>query len=491
VSKANLIFPNQLFKDFHLPRNADTFLVEENLFFIHFTFHKQKIAFHRATMKFYEAYLIEKKIPVKYIEATASNSDVRNLISYLSTQHVTHLNVYYTEDDWLNKRIVSSCKKHNILINWFDNPLFINTKEDLKKHFKVENKKFHQTTFYKSQRKKLNILLDNNGNPIGGKWTFDTENRKKYPSKLTPPKTEFIANENYSKAVKYVEKNFPDNPGNIHQDNSYPTNFSEADSWFDKFLIDKFQDFGAYEDAIIKEEVFLNHSVISPLINVGLLDPIIVIDKALAFGKINNIPLNSIEGFIRQIIGWREFIRGIYSIKGSQQRTTNFWNFNRDIPASFYDGTTGIDPIDDTIRKVLNTGYCHHIERLMILSNFMMLCEFNPNSVYRWFMELFIDSYDWVMVPNVYGMSLYADGGLMTTKPYISSSNYIMKMSDYKKGPWQDIWDGLFWRFMNKHRDFFLKNPRMGMLIRTFDKMDETKRNTLIQNGNDFINKLN
>ena len=181
---------------------------------------------------------------------------------------------------------------------------------------------------------------------------------------------------------------------------------------------------------------------------------------------------------------------GIYTIKGSQQRTTNFWNFNSEIPASFYDGTTGIDPIDDTIKKVLKTGYCHHIERLMILSNFMMLCEFNPNSVYRWFMELFIDAYDWVMVPNVYGMSLYADGGLMTTKPYISSSNYIIKMSNYKKGPWQEIWDGLFWRFMNKHRTFFLKNPRMGMLIRTFDKMPEAKRTQHIENGNNFIKKL-
>ena len=227
------------------------------------------------------------------------------------------------------------------------------------------------------------------------------------------------------------------------------------------------------------------------MLNIGLLDPVSVLDKALNFGEKHNIPINSIEGFIRQLIGWREFIRGIYKCKGTKQRTTNFWNFKREIPASFYDGTTGIDPLDDTIKKVLKTGYCHHIERLMIISNFMMLCEFNPDSVHRWFMELFIDAYDWVMVPNVYGMSLYADGGLMTTKPYISSSNYIIKMSNYKKGDWQEIWDGLFWRFMNKHRDFFLKNPRMGMLIRTFDKMDQTKRNNLINNGNDFINKLN
>ncbi|MFZ1572803.1 MAG: FAD-binding domain-containing protein [Candidatus Kapaibacterium sp.] len=147
----------------------------------------------------------------------------------------------------------------------------------------------------------------------------------------------------------------------------------------------------------------------------------------------NDVGLNSIEGFIRQIIGWREFIRGVYVFKGTQERSRNFWNFKNKIPTSFYTGTTGIEPIDNTIKKLIATGYCHHIERLMILGNFMLLCEFDPNEVYKWFMELFIDSYDWVMVPNVYGMSQFADGGLMATKPYISGSSYVLKMSNFKK----------------------------------------------------------
>ena len=196
------------------------------------------------------------------------------------------------------------------------------------------------------------------------------------------------------------------------------------------------------------------------------------------------------EGFIRQIIGWREFIRGIYVTKGSQERTTNFWNFNKKIPDSFYTGTTGIVPIDQTIKKVNETGYCHHIERLMVLGNFMVLCEFDPDEVYRWFMEMFIDSYDWVMVPNVYGMSQYSDGGLMSTKPYISGSNYLFKMSDYKKGGWEIIWDGLFWRFMDNHRDFFIKNPRMRMLVSTFDKMEGEKKNKLLSAAEIFLDKL-
>ena len=224
--------------------------------------------------------------------------------------------------------------------------------------------------------------------------------------------------------------------------------------------------------------------------NAGLISPRELINKSLLFAKNNEIPLNSLEGFIRQIMGWREFIRGMYVCKGSYSRTQNFWGFERKIPKSFYDGTTGIEPVDDTIKKVLATGYCHHIERLMVLGNFMLLCEFDPDEVYRWFMELFIDAYDWVMVPNVYGMSQFADGGLMSTKPYISSSNYILKMSNYKKGDWCKIWDALFWNFMDKQREFFLKNPRMRMLISSFDKMDISKRETHLITADNFLTNL-
>ena len=160
------------------------------------------------------------------------------------------------------------------------------------------------------------------------------------------------------------------------------------------------------------------------------------------------------------------------------------------MPAAFYTATTGIEPVDDAIRTVLQTGYCHHIERLMVLGNFMLLCEIDPDEVYRWFMELFIDAYDWVMVPNVYGMSQFADGGLMSTKPYISSSNYILKMSNYSKGDWQATWDGLFWRFMHTHRDFFLKNPRLSMLVRTFDKMTPQKQNAHLQRAEAYLAQL-
>jgi deoxyribodipyrimidine photolyase-related protein len=163
----------------------------------------------------------------------------------------------------------------------------------------------------------------------------------------------------------------------------------------------------------------------------------------------------------------------VYRTLGVAQRTRNYWSHSRGIPASFYDGTTGIEPVDHTIRAVLRNGYCHHIERLMILGNFMLLCEFHPDAIYQWFMEMFVDAYDWVMVPNVYGMSQHADGGMITTKPYISGSSYVLKMSDFKKGPWCELWDSLYWRFIDKHRSYFESNPRMKVMTGQLDRMGE------------------
>ena len=226
------------------------------------------------------------------------------------------------------------------------------------------------------------------------------------------------------------------------------------------------------------------------MLNTGLITPLSIIDKTLEFSNKNDIPINSLEGFIRQIIGWREFIRGMYIAKGSFSRTENFWSFKRKIPSSFYTGDTGIDPVDDSIKKTIKYGYSHHIERLMVLGNFMLLCEFDPDEVYKWFMELFIDAYDWVMVPNVYGMSQFSDGGTFATKPYISSSNYIKKMSNYKNGEWTEIWDGLYWNFINNQSDFFSSNPRLSMMCHLFNRMKPETKEKHIQNAKNFLLKL-
>ncbi len=477
MKSISIVFPHQLFKDHPaLQNDRSVFLVEEWLFFRQYHFHQQKLILHRSGMKAYEAFLKEENYDVEYIETRDERNDVRHLISFLAKQNIDEIYIADVADNWLLKRIVSSCKKHNIKLTVHSSPSFLNAMEKVDGFFSQKNTYF-QTDFYIHQRKQRNILLDKNGKPVGGKWSFDADNRMKFPKKEIAPAVHFPKENKYTAEAKgYVQKYFPVNYGSADAPHFFATTFEEAKECLNDFLTNRFDKFGVYEDAIVAGENVLHHSVLTPMLNTGLLTPDQVLDAVLNHAERHNVPLNSLEGFIRQIVGWREFIRIVYEREGSKQRTTNYWNFKRKIPKSFWTGTTGIAPIDITIRKVLKTGYCHHIERLMVLGNFMLLCEFDPNEVYRWFMEMFIDAYDWVMVPNVYGMTQFADGGLMTTKPYISGSNYLGKMSDYEKGEWQQVWDGLFWRFMHVHRQFFLQNPRLGMLVRTFDKMKEEKR---------------
>lgn len=489
MKEAVVIFPNQLFENIDfIPKGAVVFLVEEYLFFKQYPFHKQKLVFHRASMRCYADFLESLGFTVKYIDSISKDCDVRVLLQNTIKPEFEKIYIIDPTDNWLEKRIKKNLK--NIDVVWIETPLFINKKDDLNFFFKTTKKKFFQTSFYKSERKRLKILIEND-EPIGGKWTFDTENRKKYPKNKKAPRIQFPDETNYYREAKeYVIKYFPKNYGTVTQTPNYPINFSQARDWFLQFLDFRFHEFGDYEDAVVKDEHYLNHSLLSPLLNVGLLSIHNVINETLEYANENNIPVNSVEGFIRQLIGWREFIRGVYEVKGTEERTKNFWKHDRKIPKSFYEGTTGIEPIDNTIKKLLKTGYSHHIERLMLLGNFMNLCEFDPDAVYQWFMEMYIDAYDWVMVPNVYGMTLFADGGLMSTKPYISSSNYIKKMSDYKNGKWQEIWDGLFWNFMDKNKDFFKSNPRLGMLLNNLDKMSVEKKENHLKNAQQFLEKL-
>lgn len=491
MSVVTLVFPHQLFeKHPALSPDRPVYLIEEYLFFSQYNFHKQKLAFHRASMKAYQEFLEHQGFMITYLEAREKTADVRQLLPYLKKKGVSEIHYADVTDFLLSRRLVTQTDRLNIKHVTYDSPLFILSNEQVRDYF-FNKKRFLQSDFYIRQRKTLNILVDKHLQPDGAKWTFDAENRLRYPKGKTPPAVAFPkSNQHGNEAIKYVEKYFPDNYGTIITSFNYPTTYAESRTWLKQFLQHRFSEFGAYEDALVKDEHILHHSLLTPMLNSGLLTPREIIRETIAYARKHQVPINSTEGFIRQILGWREFIRGVYEAKGTQERTTSFWKFKRRLPSSFWDGTTGIPPVDITIKKVLATGYCHHIERLMVLGNFMLLCEFDPDDVYRWFMELFIDAYDWVMVPNVYGMSQFADGGLLATKPYISGSNYLMKMSDYEKGDWQITWDGLFWRFMHTHRDFFLSNPRLSMLVRTFDKMPKEKQQGHLRAANDFLNKL-
>lgn len=501
MRSVSLVFPHQLFHAHPaLELGRTVFLVEEDLFFNQFFFHKQKILLHRASMKSHEEDLKKRGFQVRYIEAREEESAVSVLVERLYGQGVQEIHLCRPCDYLLERRLVRSARRHEIALHWYEGPDFL-VPSDWSSEWAKDRKHFHQTDFYVLQRKRLDLMLDGQKKPLGGKWTFDTENRKKPGKDFRPPKLpELCEDRLIEEARQYVERHFAHCPGRL-PDSARPIYWGwtreQALMLLDDFVEKRLEKFGDYEDAMLRGEHFLCHSVLSPMINIGLLSPADVIAAVTGHPTARSLPINSVEGFVRQVVGWREFIAVVYRSAGCRQRTTNFWGFQRKIPAGFYDGTTGIAPVDEVVRKVLATGYAHHIERLMVLGNFFLLCEFDPDEVYRWFMELFIDAYDWVMVPNVYGMTQFADGGLMTTKPYISGSNYLFKMSDFPKPAsapdspsWAEIWDGLFWRFMDKHRDFFLQNPRLGMLVGTFDKMDAAKKSRHLDIANRFLNKL-
>ena len=489
MSAVSLILPHQLYVDHPaLNPKRPVILIEEYLLFNQYAFHKQKLVMMRAAMRYYHQELLGRGFEVRYIEAYEPLADVRECLKAQAMVGCTDIYLVDPVDNWLEKRIKASAK--NIALHWYDSPSFLNTSKDLASFFNPSKKKFFQTAFYKAERIKRGILMDGDS-PMGGPWTFDADNRKRFPKDRNPPEISWPEKTvHHQEAENYVDKYFGENLGQISESIVFPIDHKSAMAWLDQFLSYRFEYFGHYADALVDGELLLHHSLLSPLLNMGLLTPEHVLDRVINFANNHNIPLNSTEGLVRQIMGWREFIRGVYQAKGTQERTTNFWQHKRRIPKSFYEGTTGLYPVDSVIQKVKKTAYAHHIERLMVLGNIMVLCEFDPDEVYRWFMELFIDAFDWVMVPNVYGMSLFADGGLMSTKPYISGSNYLMKMSDYPKGPWQAIWDGLFWRFMDKHRDFFMNNPRLSMLVRSLDKMKPTTREAHLMNAENFLESL-
>ena len=339
--------------------------------------------------------------------------------------------------------------------------------------------------FYKIVRTKMNLLMNKNGTPKGNKWSFDEDNRKKLPNDIKVPVISKIKETKETVTLKkFINSNFKDHPGNT--DNFwFPTTRRDANKWLDEFLKERIILFGDYEDAVTDKSNTVFHSALSPLINLGLIAPEEIIEK---LRKIENkVPMNSLEGYIRQIIGWREFMRGIYQNYDQRLDKTNFFNHKRKMKKSWYDGSTGLDPLDHAIDNARNYGWSHHIERLMILANIMNLCEINPKQVYKWFMEMFVDSSDWVMAPNVYGMGLFSDGGIFATKPYICGSSYFLKMMHFKKGPWCDVMDGLYWKFIDKHKKFFLKNPRLAMMVRVSEKMNKERKTRIFKAANNFI----
>lgn len=488
-----LILGNQLFPPdvSCVAANDRVFMAEDYGLCTHYRYHKHKLIFFLAAMRHYcDELRHEVGAQVDYVELEAGNRELTfedKLESFITRHSVQELYLYEIEDKFFESRIQECAEQHSVVLKILPSPMFLVSRLQFEKYNQSVKRPFMKT-FYESLRKEHKILMDADGKPLGGKYSFDAENRKKLPKELSIPELRFPEKTSHVKHVSLlVDELFRDHPG---ESESFwiPVTRDDVNTWITHFVEERFHAFGDYEDAISKQSPFLFHSVISPLLNIGLITPKELLERIVSSEQ---IPLNSLEGFVRQVLGWREFIRGIYQQYSDVQEQRNFWGHSRKLSACWYSASTGMPPLDDALNKVLRYGYNHHIERLMILSNTMLLCNIDPTEVHRWFMEMYVDSSDWVMGPNVYGMGQFSDGGIFATKPYLCGSNYIRKMSrDYPVGDWCDELDGLYWKFIDDHRDFFSKNPRLGTMIGNLNRMAGERKERIFKAGMAFRDRV-
>jgi deoxyribodipyrimidine photolyase-related protein len=496
VTSALIVLGNQLFPQASYPAiiPKHIFMAEDYGLCTHYKYHKHKIILFLSAMRKYAQELKNKNYIVDYYDGhhdLFKESYEDKIDDYLAKySFIKTIHVFEIEDKFFEKRLRDFFEKKNIELITHQSPMFFVSRSDFKDYLENHKRPFMKT-FYEANRKKFKKLISDDHKPLGDKWSFDEENRKKLPTKNTPPKLPTIEIDDITQSViDFTEEHFKEHPGS--SENFWlPTTRRESLTWLRDFIDKRLKDFGAYEDAITDQSDFIYHSVLSPMINMGLILPQEVVERVekAFYQSEDEAPLNSVEGFIRQVLGWREFVRGIYQNYSEQQWERNFWQHERSLNQCWYDGTTGIEILDDTIKKTLKYSYNHHIERLMILSNIMLMCEVHPQNVYAWFMEMYADSSDWVMGPNVFGMGQFSDGGIFATKPYTCGSNYLIKMGPYKKGPWCNVVDGLYWRFIDNNLQFYKSNARTPFAVKNLERMDLNRRHTIFAAAEAFIQR--
>jgi deoxyribodipyrimidine photolyase-related protein len=478
--KIFIIFPTQLFKEIPYLKDMDViYLLEEPFYFTDKPFHKQKLVFHRASMKYYYSLIKQKYKNVKYV--TFDKINYKDIFSNASEIHAY---------DPIDKQVLHKLQTKKLII--YDTPAFLETRQDLedyRNNYTNKNKYYHDNSFYKWQRRRLNILMEKDNKPTLNKWSFDRENRNPYDKNYKEIKITTYENEYIIEAKKYVNKHFPDNFGSI-DDFYYPVTHAETSKHLKIFIKKKLETFGKYQDGISNKVVFGSHSVLSPMLNIGLTTPKEVIEEVIKYYKKNKDNIATVEAFIRQVIGWRSYVRFIYHYHGEEMLKMNYLKHKRKLNETWYTGNTKIGIIDDMIIKVHKYAYLHHIERLMVIGNFGLLNQIEPLEMYDWFMICFIDSFEWVMVPNVFGMSQFALKEAevsMMTRPYLSSSNYIRKMSNYKNSDWFEIWDSLYWNFINKHKNILSKIYSTAVQVKLLAKMAKDKLNNYLHIANKIL----
>ncbi|MBF9035033.1 cryptochrome/photolyase family protein [Rhodobacterales bacterium HKCCE2091] len=459
--------------------------------------HPKKIAFIFAAMRKFAERLTDAGWDVRYRKLDDegnAGSIVGELLARAEETGATE--ILATEPgEW---RLISALEDCPVPVHVFPDDRFLASHREFE-DWADGRKELRMEWFYREMRRKTGYLMEGD-KPAGGKWNHDHDNRKPAPDDagFSGP-MQFTPDETVEAVLDLVEERFASNLGTLRPF-WFATDRGQARRALAHFIERSLPRFGDYQDAMLTGDRFLAHSVLSMYLNAGLLTWREICDAAAAAYAAGDVPVNSAEGFIRQIIGWREYMRGVYFLEGPDYTGRNALNHRRKLPGFYWDAETDMACLSHAIAETRDEAYAHHIQRLMVTGNFALLAGIDPAEVHEWYLSVYADAYEWVEAPNVIGMSQFADGGIVGSKPYVSGGNYINRMSDYcnqcaydvreKSGENACPYNYLYWAFLDRHRDHFAENPRMANMYRTWDRMDDAKRRATLDSAETFLGRL-
>jgi len=459
--------------------------------------HPKKIAFLFSAMRKFAARLEKDGWQVRYTALDDSENAGTICGELLRRAEETGASeVLATEPgEW---RLIEALKHCPLKVHLLEDDRFITSHAEFD-GWAEGRKALRMEYFYRDMRRKTGLLMEGD-KPAEGKWNFDHDNRKPAPDEITfDGPLRFEPDETVAEVLDLVEAAFPSNFGALRPF-WFATDRDQALEAMAHFMAHALPRFGDYQDAMLDDNRFLYHAILSPYLNAGLLTPLEICEAAAAEYAAGRAPINAVEGFVRQIIGWREYVRGIYFREGPDYTSRNGLEHDRKLPALYWGGETRMNCLARAVEQTREEAYAHHIQRLMITGNFGLLAGVDPHALHEWYLEVYADAYEWVEAPNVIGMSQFADGGVIASKPYVSSGAYINRMSDYckncsysvskKTGEGACPFNLLYWHFLDRHRERFKGNPRMAQMYRTWDRMDPDRRETVIREGDAVLGQL-
>ncbi|MDM7957076.1 cryptochrome/photolyase family protein [Blastomonas sp.] len=465
--------------------------------------HKAKIAFILSAMRHHADDLRAKGWTVDYVrlDDPDNSGSFTGELARAIERHAPGRTVATEPGEW---RVLAAMQewadRFDVPVDLREDSRFVCTHAEFDT-WAAARKQLRMEFFYRDMRRKTGLLIDEHGKPEGGEWNFDSENRKPPPNEplLIPQPLRFKPDAITREVLALVARRFADHPGSL-EDFAFATTRADALAQQAHFIDHALARFGDYQDAMLTDQPFLWHSILSPYLNCGLLDPLALCQAVEVEYQRGRVPINAAEGFIRQIIGWREYVRGIYWREGPDYAQRNVLDARRPLPAFYYDGKTDMHCMAQTIDQTMRHAYAHHIQRLMITGNFALIAGIDPHAVHEWYLEVYADAYEWVELPNTLGMSQFADGGLLASKPYASSGNYINTMSDYcghcrydvkaKTGPKACPFNLLYWDFLDRNEAVLGKNQRLAMPYRNWSKRNAEDKAAIRKDAARFLDTL-